>query len=177
MRSKVVIFVLAALFAVAGLNAQVAGRLSGSVIDQTGASIPAATINIYLPGGKEPVLSGVTNEAGLFSFIAVRPDTYDVSVESKGFNKTILRAVKVAPVQETGLPAIKLELQSATVSVDVAADVQAVQLGNAEISSTITATQVLIDTDPQVKSALESLPKARDLAQNATRANARTVAP
>lgn len=42
---------------------------------------------------------------------------------------------------------------------------------------TITATQVLIDTDPQVKTALESLPRARELAQNATRANARTVAP
>lgn len=42
---------------------------------------------------------------------------------------------------------------------------------------TITATQVLIDTDPQVKTALDSLPKARELAQNATRANTRTVAP
>jgi len=142
MRSKLLLSFLTALFAVSSLDAQVAGRLSGSVIDQSGASIPGATVNVFLPGGKEPVLSGSTNEAGLFSFIAVRPDTYDIAVESKGFSKAMLRAVKVAPLQETGLPAIKLELQSAVVSVEVAADVQSVQLSNAEVTSTITATQV-----------------------------------
>jgi hypothetical protein len=133
---------LAALFAVAGLNAQVAGRLSGSVVDQSGASIPGATVNVFVPGGKEPVLSGSTNEAGLFTFIAVRPDTYDIAVEAPGFNKAMVRQVKVAPIQETGLPAIKLEVQSATTSVEVSADVQSVQLANAEVSSTITSQQV-----------------------------------
>ncbi len=148
-RSKAIVLFLAALFTVAGLNAQVAGRLSGSVIDRTGASIPGAAVNIYLPGGSEPVLSGVTNDAGLFSFIAVRPDTYDVSVEAGGFNKATLRAVKVAPLQETGLPAIRLELQSAVTSVEVAADVQAVQLSNAEVSST---------ASPNIASQVQNLP-------------------
>ena len=68
------------------------------------------------------MLSATTNEAGFFSFIAVRPDTYDISVESKGFTKSMMRLVKVAPIQETGLPPIKLEVQSATVSVEVTAD-------------------------------------------------------
>ena len=130
------------MFAVSGLNAQVAGRLSGSVVDQTGASIPGATVNIFVPGGKEPVLSGTTNEAGLFSFSAVRPETYDIGVESTGFTKAMVRQVKVAPQQETGLAPIKLEVQSATTSVEVAADVQSVQLSNSEVTSTITATQV-----------------------------------
>ncbi len=134
--------VFAAMFAAAGLHAQVAGRLSGSVVDQTGASIPGATVNLYIPGGKEAVVSGSTNEAGLFSFVAIRPDTYDVSVEAKGFNKAVVRQVKVAPIQETGLQPIKLEVQSATTSVEVAADVQSVQLTNAEVSSTITSQQV-----------------------------------
>ena len=51
----------------------------------------------------------------------------------------MLREVKVAPVQETALPPVKLELQSTTTTVEVASDVQAVQLSNAEISSTITS--------------------------------------
>ena len=93
------------------------------MVDQTGAAIPGATVNVYIPGGKEPVLSATTNEAGLFSFVAIRPDTYDVSVESKGFTKAMLRQVKVAPIQETGLAPIKLEVQSATTSVEVTADV------------------------------------------------------
>ena len=94
------------MFAATGLYAQVAGRLSGSVVDQTGAAIPGAMVNVFVPGGKEPVLSGTTNEAGLFSFIAVRPDTYDIAVESKGFTKSMMRLVKVSPIQETGLPPI-----------------------------------------------------------------------
>ncbi|MEO8370631.1 MAG: TonB-dependent receptor [Candidatus Solibacter sp.] len=142
LRVRSSVLFLTALFAAGTLSAQVAGRLSGSVVDPTGASIPGATVNVYVPGGKEPVLTGTTNEAGLFSFIAVRPDTYDVVVESKGFNKTAVRQVKIAPIQETGLPPIKLEVQSAITSVDVSADTQAVQLTNAEVSSTITASQV-----------------------------------
>src|SRR5436190_17051345 len=104
LRSRVFLCLFAALLAAASLFGQVAGRLSGSVVDQTGASIPGATVNVYVPGGKEPVLTGNTNEAGLFSFIAVRPDTYDIVFEAKGFNKTSIRQVKVAPIQETGLP-------------------------------------------------------------------------
>uniref|UniRef100_Q020V2 TonB-dependent transporter Oar-like beta-barrel domain-containing protein n=1 Tax=Solibacter usitatus (strain Ellin6076) TaxID=234267 RepID=Q020V2_SOLUE len=141
-RTRILVVFLAALFAVTGLNAQVAGRLSGSIVDQTGAAIPGATVNLFIPGGKEPVVSGSANETGLFSFIAIRPDTYDIVVESKGFNKAVVRSVKVAPIQETGLPPIKLEVQSATTSVEVAADVQSVQLTNAEVSSTITSQQV-----------------------------------
>src|SRR5438309_5477505 len=99
---RVLLCLLGAMCAAVGLNAQVAGRLSGSVVDQTGAAIPGATVNVYVPGGKEPVFSASTNEAGLFSFIAVRPDTYDISVEAKGFTKSMMRLVKVAPIQETG---------------------------------------------------------------------------
>src|SRR5689334_24058384 len=76
--------VLAALLAAFAIHAQVAGRLSGVVMDQSGAAIPGATINIYVSGGKEPVLTGQSNESGVFSFVSVRPDTYDVAVESKG---------------------------------------------------------------------------------------------
>ena len=112
LRLRIFLCLFAAMLAAAVLNAQVAGRLSGSVVDQTGASVPGATVNVFVPGGKEPVLSGTTNEAGLFSFIAVRPDTYDISVEFKGFSKVMVRQVKVAPIQETGLGAIKLEVQS-----------------------------------------------------------------
>jgi hypothetical protein len=142
LRLRVLLCLFAAIFAATGLHAQVAGRLSGSVVDQSGAAIPGATVNVFVPGGKEPVLSATTNEAGFFSFIAVRPDTYDIAVESKGFTKSMMRLVKVSPIQETGLPPIKLEVQSATASVEVTADANAVQLSNAEISSTITATQV-----------------------------------
>src|SRR5690349_16986467 len=130
---------LIALFFVASVaSAQVAGRLSGSVVDQSGAAVPGAIVNVYITGGKEPVLTSRTNDAGLFSFIAVRPDRYDVGVEAKGFTRVILRDVKVDPVQETGLPPVKLEVQSTTQTIEVGTDISTVQYTNAEVSSTIT---------------------------------------
>lgn len=135
---------LAALLLLAAVtsHAQVAGRLSGTVVDQTGAAVPGATVHVFVAGGQEPVLTGQTNEAGVFSFPTVRPETYDVAIAAQGFTRTVVRGVKVSPVQETALAAIKLEVQAATTTVEVASDVQTVQLANAEVASTVTATQV-----------------------------------
>jgi len=129
------------LAATCGL-AQVAGRLSGRVVDASDAVVQGATVNVYFADGKEPVLTGRTNDAGLFLFIAVRPDTYDVSVEAKGFVKTTFRRVTVSPLQEMELPTIKLEVQSTTQSIDVTADVQSVQSTSGEVATTITNTMV-----------------------------------
>ena len=49
---------LALVLMASAASAQVAGRLSGSVVDQTGAAVPGASVNVYIPGGKEPVLTG-----------------------------------------------------------------------------------------------------------------------
>ncbi|MBZ5727529.1 MAG: TonB-dependent receptor [Acidobacteriia bacterium] len=141
-RTRIFALLVAVGLSAAALYGQVAGRLSGSVVDPTGASVPNAAVSVFLAGGKEPVLTGKTNEAGLFAFATVRPETYDVSIEAAGFAKSMVRQVKVDPGQDAGLPPIKLDVQTATQSVEVSADVQAVQLSNSEITSTITNTQV-----------------------------------
>jgi hypothetical protein len=122
--------------------AQVAGRLSGTVVDASGAAVSPAMVSVYFTGGKEPVLKGTTNDAGIFFFIAVAAGRYDVAVEAKGFTRVVLRDVKVDPVQETGLPPIKLEVASAVQTIDVTTDAQTVQLSNAEVQSTITSSQI-----------------------------------
>ena len=143
--------VLFVLFVASGF-AQVTGRLSGSVTDSSGAAIPNATVNLLLAGGAKPVLTTVTTSEGLFSFTNVRPEKYDLTIESSGFLKYSLRGVKIDPARETSLPAIKLELAAVTQSVDVTADVQTVQTQNAEVSTTITNEQVrrlpMLDRDP-----------------------------
>jgi len=124
------------------LSAQVSGLLSGSVVDPSGAAVANATVKVYVTGGKEPVLTGRTNTAGRFAFNAVNPDTYDVGVEAGGFTAVTYRLAKVSPGQELALPPIKLELQGISQIVEVIANAQTVQSANAEVSTTITNTQI-----------------------------------
>jgi len=122
--------------------AQFSGRLTGSVADATGASIPDAEVDLFLPGGKRPLLSVKTTADGLYHFIGVHPADYDLVVEAKGFVKATIRRVTVDAARETDLPAIKLQLASVSTSVDVSAEVQGVETSNAEISGTITTEEI-----------------------------------
>src|SRR5216683_726575 len=157
--------------------AQVTGRLSGSVTDSSGAAIPNATVNLLLPGGAKPVLATVTTSEGLFSFTNVRPVSYDLTVESKGFLKYTLRGLKVDPARETSLPRVQLELAAVTQSVDVTADVQTVQTSNAEVATTVTNEQVrrlpMLDRNPMSLIATQAgvSSNADDVVINGTRSS------
>src|SRR5262249_8609041 len=110
--------------------AQVTGRISGLVTDSSGAAIPDATVNVLLPGGSKPALTTVTTAEGLFSFTNVRPQSYDLTVEAKGFLKYTVRSVKVDPAREPSLQKVQLERAAVPQAIDVTADVQTVQTQN-----------------------------------------------
>ena len=98
--SKTVFYCVALLSAIvfsSALHAQVNGRLSGSVIDKSGAAIPGATITLTLAGGEKAALKSQTSSDGLFLFTGVRPQTYDVAVESAGFSRQVIRGVVIDP--------------------------------------------------------------------------------
>ncbi len=139
--SKFKLFVVFAL-AMSGVFAQVAGRLTGSVVDASGAAIPNAKVNLLLMGGKTPVSSTETTAEGNFDFAAIRPDTYTLTVESGGFNKYTQELVKIDPSRVTSLAPIKLEISGSAQSVEVVAGVASVDTASAEISTTVTQSQV-----------------------------------
>lgn len=56
------------------LPAQVTGRLTGSVLDPSGSTIPSALVSIMMPGSTEPLLNTITTSDGLFTLAGVRPD-------------------------------------------------------------------------------------------------------
>jgi len=124
------------------LGAQVTGRLTGRVVDTSGAGIPGVEVTLLLAGQSRPILTAVTTSDGLFSLSGVRPEIYDVMVEAKGFRKQKVRSVKIDPASEVSLPAIDLEVGAVTETVEVSASVQRVQTGNAEITTTITNEQL-----------------------------------
>src|SRR2546425_1249290 len=132
-------------------SAQFSGRVTGSVVDASGAVIAGANVELYLAGGRKPLLTGKTSSDGGYHFIGVRPAYYDLSVDARGFVRTTLRGVAVDPARETTVARIKLELASVTQTVEVSAEVQGVNISNAEVSNTISAEQVknlpLLDRD------------------------------
>lgn len=122
--------------------AQVTGRLTGSVVDSTGSSVPNAKVSLVLPAGQQAVTTAETSAEGLFAFPSLQPVTYDLTIEAPGFLRYVLRNVKVDSGKETPLPPIRLELSTVSETVEVSANSEVVQTTNAEVASTVTTEQI-----------------------------------
>jgi hypothetical protein len=147
LRSSVIALILSSF-----ANAQTNGRITGSVVDPSGAPIPRATVNLLLHGGMRPLLATTTTSGGLLVLESVRPELYDLAVEASGFVPYKLANVKVDPARTTDLIPIKLALATTATSVDVTASAETVQITSTEISTTVTADQInrlpVADRDP-----------------------------
>src|SRR5580658_7995397 len=137
------IFAILCLTILAALSfGQVDGRLTGSVVDPSGASVPDAVVNLYLTGGGKPLLTTKTTSAGIFDFTAVRPGTYRLEITSKSFNSISQNDVAVDPVRQTTLPPIRLALKSTAETVEVSGSVSTVDTSSAAVNTTVSQGQV-----------------------------------
>jgi hypothetical protein len=139
---RVFVLVAAALVFSAAAFSQVAGRLSGSVVDATGGAVPNAKVSLYLTGGDTAVLTTETTEDGNFEFAAVRPEYYRVRIEAKGFVTTTLENIKVDPGRVTSVPVLTLEVAGTAQVIEVTAGSETVNVANAEVATTVTQSQV-----------------------------------
>jgi hypothetical protein len=132
-------------------GAQLSGRISGSVIDAAGASVPGATVNLFLAGGAKPIATTHTAADGAYHFIGLRAADYDLAVESPGLLKSTIRSITVDAARETDVAQIRLQLPTVTQNIEVTERVEGVDLDNAEVSDTVTADEIrnlpLIDRD------------------------------
>jgi hypothetical protein len=122
--------------------AQVDGRLTGSVVDPSGAAVPDATVNVYLPGGATPILTTKTTSAGIFDFTSVRPGLYRVEVAANGFAGISQTDVAVDPARQTTLPPMQLKLQASAQTVEVVGSVATVETSSAAVNTTVSQGQV-----------------------------------
>lgn len=161
------LFVLA-LAGLPSLFAQASGRISGSVTDASGAAIPGATVELFLPGGTTPQIKVETSADGNFAMAGVRPETYFLQISSKGFRTEILRNLKVDTSVELSLKAIKLEISATAETIEVSAESATVQTASAEVSTTVTNAQL------RLLPSLNRSPIALLLTQAGVTSNART---
>jgi hypothetical protein len=130
------------LLTASSMFAQLTGRITGTVVDPSGASVPNAKVSLFLAGGKSAMLTSSTNADGIFDFVAVRPDLYNLEVESAGFARFTLGGVKVDPARQTTLPQIRLVLGTASQAVEISATAQGVDTATAEAATTVSQAQI-----------------------------------
>ncbi len=124
------------------LFAQSSGRISGTVTDGSGASIPGAAVELFLAGSQSAVVKVGTGADGNFVMAGIRPETYDLTVSATGFRKEVIRSIKVDTSSELALRTIKLELSSTSETIEVSAESAVVQTASAEVSTTVTNAQL-----------------------------------
>jgi hypothetical protein len=130
----------------------VTARLTGSVVDPSGAPVPGATVEVFMPGGAKPILAMPSSADGLFAFTAVSPGTYDVSITSKGFRKSIQRDLVLEAGNERAIT-VKLEVGGTVETIEVKENSEAIQTTNSEISTNVSRSQVkdlpILNRSPQ----------------------------
>jgi hypothetical protein len=124
------------------LHAQTAGRLAGSVVDQSGAAVPNARVGLFLHGSSTAVITAQTTSDGFFAIGTIRPELYDLTVEAAGFATAKIQNVKIDAAAETSLPAIRVEVASSSQSVQVTENVVSVNTTTIEIDKSITKSQL-----------------------------------
>src|SRR5882724_12857307 len=105
------------------------GSLSGTVIDQTGAVVPNATVTLKPNAGQEFTVQ--TNDNGTFQIPSLAAGTYTATITGAGFKKSEVTGIKI----DVGKPSdikVAMEIGSATEVVTV--------VGGGELLQTQTAT-------------------------------------
>src|SRR5689334_14854764 len=100
--------------------AQDTGIVTGTVVDASGQILPGASVALVNEGTTD-VRAQTSNARGEFTFRAVPPGRYTVTVELSGFRKFEQRNNVVNASSQLALGSVKLEIGALTESVTVTA--------------------------------------------------------
>ena len=131
-----VLLLFAGVVAIAQQNSEIVG----TVTDQTGASVPGATLTLKQ---RETgfVYNVTSNATGGYVFAGLNVGTYDLKVSAKGFEAYQATGL-VLNVSQTLATDVKLTVGAETVEVSVTADALQVQTESNEVSTLISGEQV-----------------------------------
>jgi hypothetical protein len=111
------------------------GAVSGTVTDSSGATVPGATVTLVNPATNIHS-ERVTNSAGHYAFVNVRPGTYTLTVELAGFNKAQIAVFSVG-VNETVARNVTLKVGQVTETMEVTVQSELLQTSTAELGNVI----------------------------------------
>ncbi|HVZ83581.1 MAG TPA: TonB-dependent receptor [Terracidiphilus sp.] len=133
--------VLILAFAAAPAQAQFRGSIQGTVSDPTGAIIPGATVTLKDLQTNQ-VLTATSNGSGVYTFNALAPDHYSLTVEREGFTKRVMPDIQIVPEQVNSVN-VHLQVGAAQQTVRVSAETTPLlDTGTASISGTIDSNEI-----------------------------------
>ena len=121
--------------------AQFRASIQGAVTDPSGAIVPGATVTLTDTATNHE-LKTVTSGSGVYTFNALPPSHFTLTVEATGFKKKTLNDVQILPEQANAVN-VQLDLGQATQTVTVNGS-QAALLDSetATLSATVTSNQI-----------------------------------
>ncbi|HEX2459093.1 MAG TPA: carboxypeptidase-like regulatory domain-containing protein, partial [Vicinamibacterales bacterium] len=134
--APVMIVLAATLFLPGPASAQTgAASLTGIVTDQSGASVPGATVTATNQSTNVE-FTGATNEAGSYTIASVPIGVYVVKTELTGFKTASTKPIEVEANQTVRLD-VKLEIGFLEQTIEVSSETQVLQTENATVGEVI----------------------------------------
>jgi hypothetical protein len=124
-----------------GQSQAITATLNGSVLDQSGQTISGATVTLT-NGAQGITRTATTSDAGLYSFTLLTPGEYTLQVQAPGFKQYKQEGITLIAGQ-TAEQTVKLTVGAPTEQVEVTAQAPLLNVDNANISSDISARQVV----------------------------------
>ena len=122
------------------LFAQAEGRFTGTVLDQSGALAPGATVSVKNERTGEQ-RSVVASADGRYIIPGLRPSTYTIRVELSGFTPLEFTGMQLAAGQEFSLD-LTLNAAGVSESVTVSADALAIDVSSASIGVNVSEREI-----------------------------------
>jgi hypothetical protein len=136
MRSLIRIAIAMLMLASAIALAQVSkGSISGTVVDPSGAAVVEAEVRVTALDTNQ-VSTSVTGGTGGFKLSLLPVGTYKLEIVKAGFRKMSLGNLTVVAGVDTGLGEIKVEIGSASETVEVSAGSALVETTQAQVTNT-----------------------------------------
>jgi hypothetical protein len=150
-RSRLVAAIVLGLgLAAATVSAQERASIVGQVTDSTGAILPGVTVQASSPALIEKTREAITDSAGRYAIIDLRPGTYVVSFELSGFRKIQREGIELegsfTAQVNVALPIGSLEETITVAGASPIVDVQSTQnqtVMNREVLNVLSATRTM----------------------------------
>ena len=113
------------------------GTLTGTVVDETGAALPGATVNAT-EASTGTVRTAVSSETGVFRMAALNQGRYTLTVELASFRTLNVADINLQSAEVRDLGKLALQIGGLTETVSITSEVTPVQVADSSRRSTIT---------------------------------------